>query len=70
MELALIILVIGIVFLVNQPSIDKENLLKVIKTIDKELNKAFKKRDDKIEELENKIKRIEDTAVEKGLSDE
>jgi len=66
----MIILVIGIVFWLNQPSIDKEKLQKIIKTIDKKLNKEFKKRDDKIEYLENKIKRIEDTAVEKGLFNE
>lgn len=62
MELVMIILVIGVVFWINQPSMDNEKLQKLIETIDRELDKEFKKRDDKIKELENEIKRIEDRA--------
>lgn len=59
MELSFIILAIGIAFWINQPSIDKDKLKLVIKSIDTELNKEFTKRDNKIKELENRIKILE-----------
>lgn len=67
MELALIIFTVGIVFWINQPSISKDKLMKIAKSIDKELSEEFKKRDNKIEELEKRLKRIEDTVVDKSL---
>jgi arsenate reductase-like glutaredoxin family protein len=70
MDFAFLILVIGVVFWINQPSIDEDKLKTIAKSIDKELTKEFKKRDDKIKELEKRTKRIEDTVVEKGLSNE
>ena len=54
MEFAFLILTIGIVFWINQPSIDKDKLKDIAKSIDKELSKEFKKRDDRILELEKK----------------
>jgi hypothetical protein len=67
MDLAFLIFVIGVVFWINQPSIDKDKLKIIAKSIDKELNKEFKNRDDRIKELEDRINRIEDTVVERGL---
>jgi peptidoglycan hydrolase CwlO-like protein len=70
MELVMIILAIGIIFWINNPSIDKEKLMIVFKALNKDLTREFKKSDDKIKELEKKIKRLEDTIVEKGLFNE
>ena len=69
MDLAFLIFIIGVMFWLNQPSIDKDKLKNIAKTIDKELSKEFKIRDEKIKELEKRIKRIEDTVVEKELLD-
>ena len=65
MELALIILTVGIVFWINQPLVGVEKLKQIAKSIDEELSKEFKKIDERIKELEVKINRIENTVVEK-----
>ena len=69
-EFILLIFVIGVVFMLNKPSIDKEKLIIVFKALNKDSTREFKKRDDKIIELEKKIKCIEDTVAEKGLFSE
>ena len=63
MELALIILVIGIVFMLNNDNgISKGALKKIAKQIDIELSKEFEKRDIKIRELEERIKALENNS--------
>jgi len=60
MEIALIILVIGIVYYVNSDNFNTEKLSLLFKELDKELSKEFKKRDKRIQELENQIKKLKD----------
>lgn len=69
-DLAFLIFIIGMIFFINQPLIDKDKLKIIAKSIDEELNKEFKSRDNKIKQLEKRIKQLEDTVVEKGLFDE
>jgi len=59
MEIAVIIFVIGVVFWLNQPSIDKDKLQTMVKSIDKELTKEFQKRDNKVKKLEKRVKQLE-----------
>jgi hypothetical protein len=54
-EFILLIFVIGVVFMLNSPSIDENKLKLLIKSIDKELSKEFEKRDKKIKQLEKRI---------------
>jgi len=59
MELALIILVVGVVYYINKDSgINGVDIKKLAKQLDKELAKAFKERDDKIKALQDEIERL------------
>jgi flagellar motility protein MotE (MotC chaperone) len=60
MEFILLIFVIGVVFMLNQPSIDRSKIQKVVKEIDKALTKEFDKRDKKIESLEKEIANLKE----------
>jgi len=59
MEFILLIFVIGVVFMLNQPSIDKDKIKLIAEKIDKELSKEFDKRDKKIEDLQKRIDALE-----------
>ena len=65
MEIAVIIFVIGVVFWLNQPSIDKDKLQTMVKSIDKELTKEFQKRDNKVKKLEKRVKQLETQQLRK-----
>lgn len=58
MELALIILAIGVVYYINKDDFNTEKLSLLFKELDKELSKEFEKRDKRIEELEKQIKQL------------
>ena len=59
----MIILVTGIAFWLSQPYIDKDKLKTIAESVDDGLSAEFQKRDKKIEDLEKRLKRIEDTVV-------
>lgn len=59
MELAMIILAIGVAFMLNSGNISKDRLKRIAKSIDVELSKEFEKRDKKIQELEERIRKID-----------
>jgi len=61
MELAVIILAIGIAVYINSDSSEakKEILRKLVIQTDKDIKKAFNKRDEKIRSLEERVKELE-----------
>ncbi len=67
--IALVLLIIGSMF--NGNSIDMDKLKKLAKKFDDDLNNEFVKRDKKIEELENKIKTLENMILNnKGVTND
>ena len=61
MELAIIILAIGIAVYMNSDSsgAKKEILRKLVVQVDKDIKKEFNKRDEKIRSLEKRVKELE-----------
>ncbi len=67
--IALVLFIIGNMF--NGSSIDMDKLKKLAKKVDDDLNNEFVKRDKKIEELENKIKTLENMILNnKGVTND
>lgn len=60
MELAFIILAIGVAVMMNSTSgVSKEKLIRIGKALEKDINQEFKKRDNRILELEKRIEMLE-----------